>query len=58
MDQGDIKSKNLGDMTSKALVEKGKQLLAETGGSIPATVKEQNLGHNAKKEALGPNTKR
>lgn len=25
---------------------------------VPGTLKNQNLGHNAKKEGLGPNTKR
>lgn len=27
-------------------------------GRIPGTVKNQNLGHNSKKEGLGPNTER
>lgn len=27
-------------------------------GDIPGTLSSQNIGHNAKKEGLGPNTKR
>jgi len=27
-------------------------------GDVPRTFEKQNLGHNAKKEGLGPNTKR
>ena len=27
-------------------------------GEMPDTLSNQNLGHNAKKEGLGPNTKR
>ena len=40
----------------------GVQAAAETRnasrGQVPGTVKNQNLGHNSKKEGLGPNTKR
>lgn len=27
-------------------------------GAVPSTIKNQNLGHNSKKEGMGPNTKR
>lgn len=30
---------------------------AENKGPVPNTVEQQNLGHNAKKEGLGPNTR-
>jgi hypothetical protein len=30
----------------------------KTEAEVPRTLKNQNLGHNAKKEGLGPNTKR
>lgn len=30
----------------------------KTEADVPRTLKNQNLGHNAKKEALGPSTKR
>ena len=30
----------------------------KTEADVPRTLKNQNLGHNAKKEGLGPNTKK
>ena len=63
MDMGDMKSKDIGKLVSAGLVSQGEEILeAETQealrGQVPGTVKNQNLGHNSKKEGLGPNTKR
>lgn len=58
MDLGDMKSRDLGKLTSAALVNLGKEILEENQGQVPNTLKNQNLGHNSKKEGLGPNTKR
>ncbi len=68
MDLGDMKSRDVGNLTSKALVNMGKDMLA-SGGSVGQVnsvadqtaptdqPQSQNTGPNAKKEALGPNTK-
>ena len=58
MDLGDMTSKELGELTSKGLVSLGKKILEEQEGEVPGTLKNQNLGHNSKKEGLGPNTRR
>lgn len=58
MDLGDLTSKELGELTSKGLVNLGKKILEEQEGEVPGTLKNQNLGHNSKKEGLGPNTRR
>jgi len=63
MDLGDMKSRDLGNLTSRALVEKGKEILVNDTtnvlpGEVPGTIKNQNMNHNAKKVGLGPNTKR
>lgn len=36
----------------------GKSSKAEKDGPVPGTYEKQNLGHNSKKEGLGPNTNR
>ena len=58
MDMGDMKSKDIGRLMSGGLVNLGKELLEEQQGQVPETMENQNLGHNSKKEGLGPNTKR
>ncbi|MCQ4636164.1 hypothetical protein NE619_05445 [Anaerovorax odorimutans] len=58
MDLGDMTSKDLGKLTSAGLVSMGKKVLEEQESDVPGALKNQNLGHNSKKEGLGPNTKR
>lgn len=42
-----------------AQFQTGSELAADAlRGQIPGAVKNQNLGHNSKKEGMGPNTKR
>lgn len=38
--------------------EKYAEELIKNGNVPPGSIKNQNLGHNSKKEGLGPNTKR
>ena len=68
-DMGNMKSRDIGELTTAGLVSKAKTFLEKEGytpeavvvpekGHIPGTIKGQNLGHNAKKEGLGGNTKR
>ncbi|MFV0517174.1 MAG: hypothetical protein ACK5MV_07245 [Aminipila sp.] len=38
--------------------ERYAQELLKNGNVPPGSIKHQNLGHNSKKEGLGPNTKR
>ena len=58
MDMGDMTSRQIGELVSKGLVNLGEEILEEEKGQVPGTAKKQNLGHNSKKEGLGPNTKR
>ncbi|MCB6992791.1 hypothetical protein LI177_04735 [bacterium 210820-DFI.6.37] len=69
MDMGDMKSKDIGALVSAGLVNRGREILkareeqkapeeGAVSGQIPGTIQNQNLGHNSKKEGLGPNTKR
>ena len=59
----DINSKTLVDNWDRALNNVANEnvvpgVKTENHGNIPGTAKNQNLGHNSKKEGLGPNTKR
>lgn len=58
MDMGDMTSREIGQLLSAGLINQGKELLEEQQGQVPGTAKKQNLGHNSKKESLGPNIKR
>jgi hypothetical protein len=55
IDRGEVTSRSNGNIT-RALVEMEEKKLES--GVVPGTIKNQNLGHNSKKEGLGPNTKR
>jgi hypothetical protein len=55
IDRGNLTSRANGDIT-RALVEMSEKAMQD--GIVPGTLKGQNLGHNSKRESLGPNTKR
>jgi hypothetical protein len=66
-DMGDMKSRDIGKLTTAGLVREAEEILEENGnapeavvlpkkGRVPGTLEGQNLGHNAKKEGLGRNT--
>ncbi len=55
IDRGNLTSRANGDIT-RALVEMSEK--AMHNGVVPGTLQGQNLGHNSKRESLGPNTKR
>jgi hypothetical protein len=59
MNLGDMTSRELGRLTSDVSGDSGKRSRDDKlEGDVPGTAKNQNLGHNSKKEGLGPNTKR
>ena len=55
IDRGNLTSRANGDIT-RTLVEMSEKAMQD--GIVPGTLKGQNLGHNCRKESLGPNTKR
>ncbi len=55
IDRGSLTSRANGDIT-RTLVEMSEKAMQD--GIVPGTLQGQNLGHNSKKETLGPNTKR
>lgn len=55
IDRGNLTSRANGDIT-RTLVEMSEKAMQD--GIVPGTLKGQNLGHNSKRESLGPNTKR
>lgn len=57
MDLGNVKSRDIGKMTMNGQLNE-KETQSDEENKIPITAENKNLGHNAKKESLGPNTKR
>ena len=54
-DRGNLRSRANGNIR-RTLVEMSEKAMQD--GIVPGTLKGQNLGHNSKRESLGPNTKR
>ena len=55
MDMGEFTSKQIGEMMAGGILKAERDLLEEQKSEVPSALKNQNLGHNAKKEGFGPN---